>query len=152
MQVLSRQEIVKRIPRNYTLHEWMCFESESVVKHNWTDVAVHDRKILDAMRPGDTRLWIISEFGSQFLPLYCKLYEKRKQEESEYDFSAIEVIMLRFVKDDRLAEMQSKIARDGSKFYFITKGQSKYDHFVVPTDYYNVMDLVFCGKVNRFLT
>jgi hypothetical protein len=151
MQILSRQETVKRIPRNQTLHEWMCFESEEIVKHNWTDVAVHDRKILNSMRPGDTRLWIISEFGSHFLPLYCKLYEKRKQEESEYDFSAIEIFMLRYVKDNRLAAMQSKIALSSTKFYFITKTSSEYNGIVAPASYRDVMDLVFNGKVNRFL-
>ncbi len=103
------------------------------------------------MRPGDTRLWIISEFGSQFLPLYCKLYEKRKQEESEYDFSAIEILMLRYVKDGRLAAMQRKIALSSSKFYFITKTSSDYGGLVVPASYRDVMDLVFNGKINRFL-
>lgn len=129
----------------------MCFESEEVIKHNWTDVAVHDRKILNKMRPGDTRLWIISEFGSQFLPLYCKLYEKQKQEDCEYSFSTVEIYMLRFVKDGRLAEAQNKIRRKTSKFYFITKGDCNYAGLVSPASYSDVMDLVFCGKINRFL-
>ena len=100
----------------------MCYEAESVVKHNWTDVAVHDKKIINKMRPGDTRLWIISELGSNFLPMYCKLYEKYSQDESDYELSVAEVHMMRFLKNDRLGEMQSKIARATSKFYFITKG------------------------------
>lgn len=151
MQIISRQESVKRNLRNHTLHEWMCFESESVVLHNWTDVAVHDKKILNSMRPGDTRLWMIHEFGSLFLPMYCKLYEKRKQEESEYDFSSVEVHLLRLAKDDRLGSAQSKILRATGKFYFITKGHGEYDYSVVPADFCSVMDLVFCGKASQFL-
>ena len=151
MQIISRQESVKRNLRNLTLHEFMCYEAESVVKHNWTDVAVHDKKIINKMRPGDTRLWIISEMGSNFLPLYCKLYEKYKQEESEYDLSVVEVHMMRFLKNDRLGEMQSKIARATSKFYFITKGFGKYDYSVTPASFGSVLDFVFSGKANQFL-
>jgi len=151
MQIISRQEPVKRILRNKTLHEWMCFEAEDVVRHNWTDVAIHDRKILNKMREGDTRLWMINELGSLFLPMYCKLYEKRKQEESEYDFSSVEIHMLRLMKDDRLASVQNKIIRETARFYFITKGSGDYDYSVAPTDFHGVMDLVFCGKASRYL-
>lgn len=151
MQIISRQENVKRNLRNLMLHEFMCYEAESVVKHNWTDVAVHDKKIINKMRPGDTRLWIISEMGSNFPPMYCKLYEKRRQEESEYDLSVVEVHMMRFLRNDRLGEMQSKIARATSKFYFITKGSGEYDYSVTPAAFDDVLDLVFNGKATQFL-
>lgn len=151
MQIISRQEGVKRNLRNLTLHEWMCYEAESVVKHNFCDIAVHDKKLLNKMRPGDTRLWIISEFGSHFLPMYCKLYEKYRQEESEYELSVAEVHMMRFLKNDRLGEIQSKIARATSKFYFITKGFGRYDYSVTSASFGIVLDLVFNGKANQFL-
>jgi hypothetical protein len=150
-QIISRQEPVKRVLRNKTLHEWMCFEAEDVILHNWTDVAVHDKKILGRMRPGETRLWMISELGSLFLPMYCKLYEKQKQEESEYDFSSVEIHMLRLVKDDRLGAAQNKITRKTARFYFITKGACEYDYSIVATDFRSVMDLVFCGKASQFI-
>ena len=129
----------------------MCYEAENVVKHNWVDIAVHDKKIINKMRPGDTRLWIISELGSNFLPLYCKLYEKHRQEESEYELSVAEVHMMRFLRGDRLGEIQSKIARATSKFYFITKGFGGYDYSVTPATFGSVLDMVFCGKANQFL-
>jgi len=151
MQFISRQESVKRNLRNLTLHEWMCYEAENVVKHNWVDIAVHDKEIINKMRPGDTRLWIISELGSNFLPLYCKLYEKHRQEESEYELSVAEVHMMRFLRGDRLGEIQSKIARATSKFYFITKGFGGYDYSVTPATFGSVLDMVFCGKANQFL-
>jgi hypothetical protein len=150
-QIISRQEPVKRNLRNHTLYEWMIFEAENIVRHNWSDVAVHDQKLLNKMRPGDTRLWIISEFGSHFLPMYCKLYEKQKQEESEYTFSSVEVHLMRFVKDDRLGQMQSKLLRASSKFYFITKGYGLYDSVITPSDFRSVMDLVFCGNASHII-
>jgi hypothetical protein len=151
MQIISRQETVKKNLRNHTIHEWMCFESESIVKHNWTDIAVHDRKILAKMRPGETRLWIISEMGSTFLPMYCKLYEKQRQEECEYVFSSAEIYMLRFLRDDRLGALLSKAAKASSKFYFITKGDGCYDGIVTSATFDAVLDIVFCGKANQFL-
>ena len=150
-QIISRQEPAKRVPRNKTLHEWMCFEAEDIVRHNWTDISCHDRKILDKMRPGDTRLWMIHELGSLFLPMYCKLYEKRKQEESEYEFSSVEIHMLRLMKDDRLASVQNKIIRDTARFYFIRKGSGDYDYDITPSDFRSVVDFVFCGKASAYL-
>ena len=150
-QIISRQETCKVAFKRQTLHEWMCFEAENVVKHNWTDVAIHDKKILDKMRPGETRLWIIYELGSVFLPMYCKLTENHEPNGLNYAFSAVEVHMLRFAKEDSLGSIQSKIARDSSRFYFITKGHDWSGHTITPSDYKFVMDLVFCGKANLFL-
>lgn len=151
MQIISRQEKVKSNFRNCTLHEWMCFESENIVKHNWTDIAVHDRKILNKMRPGDTRLWIISEVGSNFLPMYCKLFEKERQEESEYDLSLVEIHMLRFLKEDNFSKVYNKVMRNSFKFYFITKGDCDYNYSVVETTFDDVVNLAFCGKANFLL-
>jgi hypothetical protein len=151
MQLISLQEKLKQVFHKQTLHEWMCFESEDTVKHNWTDVAVHDRKIVNKMRHGETRLWIISEFGSQFLPMYCKLGEKKLQESRSYVFSSVEIHMLRFMKETNFGKLQAKALRASSKFYFITKGSSEYNYIVAPTDFRAVMDLVFCGSANQFL-
>lgn len=151
MQIISRQETVNIALKNKTLHQWMCFEAENIIKHSWCDVAVHDKRKLDKMRAGETRLWIISELGSSFLPMYCRLNEKHKQEECEYSFSSVEVHMMRFMKDDRLGSAQSKLARSMSKFYFITKGDSDYNYSVTATTFEEVADLVFCGKANHLL-
>lgn len=150
-QILSRQEPVKRLPRNKTLHEWMCFEAEDIIKNNWSDVAVHDRKLLGKMRPGDTRLWMIHEFGSLFLPCYCKLYEKRKQEEEEYVFSSLEINMMRLIRADELGNLQSKIMRKSARFYFITKGFGDYDGLITPSDFRSVANLVFRGKISPYI-
>lgn len=150
-QIISRQETCKIAFKKQTLHEWMCFEAENVVKYNWSDIAVHDKKILDKMLPGETRLWIISELGSIFLPMYCKLTERYVLNDLNYVFSAVEVHMLRFAKEDSLGSVVGKIARSSSNFYFIAKGNSLYDYTIVPSSFSDAMDLVFCGKANLFL-
>jgi hypothetical protein len=151
MQILTRQQAVKRNLRNLTLCEWMCYEAENVVKHNSTDVSVWDRKLVNRSRPGDVRLWWIHEFGSQFLPMYCKLYEKERMEEGEYELTAVEVNLMRMFKHDRLGEIQRKIILGSSKFFFIIKGDGDFDYCVIPITFEEVVDLVFNGKANQFL-
>lgn len=150
-QLISRQESVKRLPRNFTLHEYLCFEAEDVIKSSWTDVAVHDKKIIAKMRPGETRLFCVHEFGSQLLPLYCRLSEKYKQEEAEYEFSAVEIFMLKLMRDDDLYRRQNQIMRKSARFYFVTVGASDYDYVVAPTSFAEAVDLVFCGKASAYL-
>lgn len=152
MQLISQQETCKRSFRNQTLHEWMCFESENIVKYNWTDVAIHDRKIIDEMRPGDTRLWVIWELGSLFLPMYCKLSQKAQLEEN-YKLTSVEIYMLRAFKEDQFAKAQTRLLLDAKatcRYYFITKGSDDYSSVISPATFNSVMDLVFCGKANLF--
>lgn len=148
--IISRQEIVKRDPRKKNLHEWMCFAAEDVVKHNWTDVAIHDKKILEKMRPGETRLWAIYELGSAFLPMYCKNSENRHLDAAPHEFAAVEVFMMRFFKEHEIGQVEASF-RKSTKFYFITKGFSEYDYLVTPSTLSDVVDLVFCGTANHLL-
>lgn len=127
----------------------MLYEAEDVVKYNSTDVSIWDRKLMNRTRSGETRLWWIHELGSQCLPMYCRLNEKQKQEDEDYFLSSVEAILLRFAKDDRLSEMQTKILLSTSQFYFITKGCGDYDYSVTRADFRDVMDLVFCGKYTQ---
>ena len=149
--IISRQEIVKRDPRKKNLHEWMCFAAEDVVKHNWTDVAIHDKKILEKMRPGETRLWAIYELGSAFLPMYCKNSENRHSDATPHEFAAVEVFMMRFFKEHEIGQVEASF-RKSTKFYFITKGFSEYDYLVAPSTLSDVVDLVFCGNANYLLS
>ena len=142
MQPTSQQETCKIVSCNPILHEWMCFESENTVRHNWTDVAIHDRRIIDEMQPGDTRLWVIWELGSLFLPMYCKLSEK-PQLKKNYKLTSVEIHVLRSLREDQFATTQCK-------YYFITKGANDCDSLICPTTFHSVVDLVFCGKTNLF--
>lgn len=150
LTIISRQETVKRDLRKKDLHQWMCFEAESIVRHNWTDIAVHDRRIIEKMRPGETRLWAIYELGSAFLPMYCKNSENTFSCERQQEVSAVEIFMMRFFKQDEIGQLE-KTFRDSTKFYFVTKGSSNYDYLVAPSTIADVVDLVFCGKGNSFL-
>ena len=55
------------------------------------------------------------------------------------------------MKEGPFSDIQSQIARNTSRFYFVTKGYGNYDYSVTPVSFRAVMDLVFCGKANSFL-
>lgn len=148
--IISRQETVKRDPRKKNLHEWMCFTAENTVRHNWTDISCHDKKILEKMRPGETRLWAIYELGSAFLPMYCRTYENSHSNATQHEFAAVEVFMMRFFKEHEIGQVEASF-RKSTKFYFITKGFSEYDYLVTPSNLSDVVDLVFCGSANHLL-
>lgn len=149
--LVSFQEQIKIEPRNKTLHEQMCFIADEVVRYNFSDVAVHDARILKRMKQGETRLWIISELGSQFLPMYCKLNEANRQQEKEYCLSAVEVTVARLLRDDPFDRARQKQFLDTAQFYLVTKGAGMYDGSVDPIDFLDIIDLVYSGKANHLV-
>ena len=150
-QIISRQETCKVALKKQTLHEFLIYEAENVVRHNWSDVAIHDKRIVEKMFPGETRLWIVWELGSLMPAMYCKLTEKESMTKTDHCFSAVECYMMRYMREGDFSDIQSQIARNTSKFYFVTKGYGNYDYSVVPASFRTVMDLVFCGRANSFL-
>lgn len=148
---VSFQEQIKIDPRDKTLHEQMCFIADEVVRYNFSDIAVHDARILRRMRQGETRLWMISELGSQFLPMYCKLNEWRKQEEKEYCLSAVEVTVARLLRNDPFDKARSKQFLDTAQFYLVTKGADMHGGSIAPIDFRDIVDLVYSGNANSLV-
>jgi hypothetical protein len=138
----SFQETIKIEPRNKTLHEQMCFIADEVVRHNFSDVAVHDARILRRMKRGEVRLWIVSELGSQFLPMYCRLTEVARQGDYEYVLSAVEVTIMRLLQSDPLSMARQKQFFDTARFYFVTKGVGACDGSIESASFCDVVNLV----------
>lgn len=123
----------------------MCFIADDVVRYNFSDVAVHDSRILRKMLAGEVRLWIINELGSQLLPLYCRLKEFYSQEVLEYQLSAAEVAIARMLRIDELAKAENRTVRVDSQFYLVTKGCNEWDGTIVPVKFADVVNLVLVG-------
>lgn len=70
---MERQQLIGK-----TLHEKMMLEAESIIQHNWTDVAIHDKMKLKSIPVGSYCYWIVGEMGSYLTPAYCKLSERSK--------------------------------------------------------------------------
>ena len=146
--LFSFQEQVKIDPRNKTLHEQMCFIADDVVRYNFSDVAVHDARILKRMNEGETRLWIISELGSQFLPMYCKLGEAKKQQEKEYALSSVEIAIARLLNPDSFERLRSRQFLSTAQFYFVTKESKMRKGAIVPIDFKDVVGFVYMGEAD----
>ena len=112
--------------------------------------AIHDKKILEKMRPGETRLWAVYELGSAFLPMYCRMRENLHKDATQHEFSAVEVFMMRFFKEHEIGQVEASF-RKHTKFYFITKGTCDDDYLAIPSTLSSVVDLVFCGSANYLL-
>lgn len=149
--LISFQEKIKIEPRDKTLHERMCFIADEVVRYNFSDVAVHDARILRRMKQGEVRLWVISELGSQFLPMYCKLTERRQQEDKEYVFSAVELTVARLLRDEPFDRARQKQFLDTAQFYFVVKGADVYGGIIDPVDFGDIVDLV-CHQSDHILS
>lgn len=141
--LVSYQETAKVLPRNQTLHEQMCFIADDVVRYNFSDVAVHDARILRKMQTREVRLWIIHELGSQFLPLSCKVNEWRAQTKKDLYLCSAEVAIARLLRTDELQKVQNKTVLDSANYYLVAKGDDARSGTITPIGFGDVVRLVF---------
>jgi hypothetical protein len=149
--LVSFQETAKVLPRKQTLHEQMCFIADDVVRYNFSDVAVHDFRIIKKMIPGEARLWIIHEFGSQLLPLCCKINEWREQGKDDRYLSSVEVNITRMLRTDELQKAQNKVIFDSAKYFIVAKGSDSRTGTITPVSFGDVVHLVFSGKADHLV-
>jgi hypothetical protein len=145
--LVSFQETAKVLPRNQTLHEQMCFIADDVIRYNFSDVAVHDARILKKMQAGEARLWIIHELGSQLLPMSCKVNQWRDQIKKDLFLCSLEVVIARLLRNDEFQKAQNKAILDSSKYFIILKGADRLSGSITPIKFEEVVDLVFNKKV-----
>jgi hypothetical protein len=150
LNLVSHQESVKVAPEQtekQTLHEQMCFIADRIVRYNLSDVAVHDARKLKKMRCGEYRLWIVTEFGSQFLPLSCKMSEWKNQELNDYYLSAVHVVIARFLTThDGWQQAQNRILFSSAEFYLVGKGADVFSGTIEPMSFPDVVRFVFFGQ------
>jgi hypothetical protein len=146
LQIISHQEQVKVAPaanEKQTLHERMCFMADDTVRHNLSDVAVHDARILKKMCCGEVRLWIVTEFGTHFLPMSCKVGEWKKQESKDYVFSSAEVMIARLLRIDLDGAILNKSLFASAKFYMVAKGYDSFSGSITPISFADLTSLIF---------
>jgi hypothetical protein len=146
LNLISHQEKTKTAPESgdkQTLHERMCFIADNIVKYNFSDVAVHDARILKKMRCGEYRLWVVTEFGSHFLPLNCKMSEYKKQQENDYFLSAVHVTIAKMLRHDVCQQAQNRILFRSAEFYLVGKGANVFSGTIEPMSFPDVVRFVF---------
>lgn len=135
-----------------TLHERMIYSVEDFIQHNWSDVAIHDKKRIDAAGPGEAYAWIVSKFGSYLTPLFSRLSEKDDSDEEV--FAPIQVLFFRWLKQQPFEENKiycQGYAPEYSKCFIVVKGGNDYTGAVHPVGYRELMDFVLLNLPQKYL-
>ena len=136
-----------------TLHEEMIYCIEDFVQHNWSDIAIHDKRRIDAAAPGEAYAWIVSRFGSYLTPLFSRLSDEHDSEHEE--FAPIQILFFRWLNQKPLEKNQAycqSYAPQHSKCFVIVKGHGNYDGAIHPVDYRELMDLVLLDLPQKYLS
>lgn len=127
----------------------MIVEAELILRHNWSDVAIHDRNKLADVPVGHYCAWIVGEFGSYLSPLYCSIDDKKRWEKDA--FAPIQILFMRWLnKENPLFESSDYLFRIGphtQNCYIIVKTDSDWGGTITPVDYLDFVDLCFCGRL-----
>lgn len=147
-KIITTQQAAKVVPRSQTLFERMCYLAEDILLHNWTDVAVHDRRILDNTKPGEFRLWIVTEVGTLFPPMFCRLHQEYRSHASGcLRMSAVEVHLMRLAGSPAGGMLSQKfydsIKNTPKKFFLIGKGVDDWSGSIEPIGLSDIMDFAF---------
>jgi hypothetical protein len=145
--IITKQQAVKMVPRRQTLFEKMCFQAEDIVRYNWTDVAVHDRKILENTKPRERRLWIVTELGTMFPPMFCRTHEEHRCYQRGYTpMSAMEVLLMKMARGhgEKLpCETGTEAIKRSASYFIVCKGSDDWSGSIEPIDFCDIMALAF---------
>lgn len=130
----------ERVQRNLglTLHDRMMQEAEHFVQHFWTDVAKHDKIVLDSMLDNSVALWVVRTTGSYLCPLYTDIDQHHAENKDRFILAEHIVLRIR-------AQLvnQSEKFKECYRFYLVWKGCDPYDGTIVSISLADVFDLVF---------
>jgi len=148
--IATFQQLEKLRPKlNYkSLHDQMIAEAELTVRHNWSDIAIHDRNRLRNIPIGHYCAWIVSELGSYLTPLWCSISERAKWEASP--IAPIQVLSARWVnEDDPLTKNKGYLFNSGPYYqrcYLIRKTDDTGGGDIVPIAFDDLVDLCLLGN------
>lgn len=129
-------ELARVVRPARSLHERMLIEAESVVRHNWTDVAIHDKDRLRVTPVNHALAWMIGETGSHLTPLYCKLSDKGKWQTSPLASLAPIQIYITALHEQMLLLKGAKLAKfQRRQAYIIIKRDSPPGGEIIPVDF-----------------
>lgn len=145
---LHQLENTRRKRPYQSLHDKMIAEAELVVRYNWSDIAIHDRKKLKKAPVGHLFAWVIGEFGSYFTPLFCSVDDKAKWAASP--IAPIQILCMRWIqKENPLTENKVYLHHVGpfyQKCFLICKTDNDGAGTITPIEFADLMDLCLNGK------
>lgn len=126
----------------------MIAEAELTVRHNWSDVAIHDRNKLRDTPIGHYCAWVVGELGTYLTPLWCNLSQKAKWEASP--IAPIQVLCMRWIDDSNpLTENRGYLYSSGPYYqscYLICKTDDIGGGDIIPIAFDDLMDLCLLGN------
>jgi hypothetical protein len=105
----------RQIEEHNSLITRMMKEAEPIVKHYWTDVCIHDKRVLNSMEPNSSAVWVIYEMGSFLCPLYSSI---------DFCEPILPTICYLIAADTKTNDILGRLS--DYHFYFLTKGINCY--------------------------
>jgi len=124
-----------------TLHERMMIEAETQIQHNWTDVAIHDKRKLRTVSVDHACIWVVKSEGSALLPTYCKLSERKKW---QADGPVCQLVAFVSRCQDFFLKFRSNYDPRQDSYYIIVKRHGV-DGDIIPVSFDEVASLIFSG-------
>lgn len=123
------------------MHERMMAEAEPIVKYNWLDVALHDKRKLDKASTGCVFAWILSELGSTMIPMYCMADEKQIIEGTGHKYltSRINTFIISIDKNE-------VFGLENYSFYLVVKGDTPDAGDIIPVDLVSFVEFTAHGR------
>ena len=119
----------------------MMVEAEPVLRHNWLDVALHDKMKIDAAPYDHVYIWIVTEVGSHLIPMYCETKEKLKIEGTQYNYVGHPIYS--FVTRNNTTPLCNL---PDHSYYFVVKRRTPDGGDIIPIDLDSFIDLVSIGR------
>lgn len=148
-QAVSLHQFEKMRPKKYSLlHDKMIAEAELIVRHNWSDIAIHDGRKLRSIPENHFCAWVIGEFGSYLTPLYCDLDQRAKWEASP--LAPIQILCMRWLQKENPLTSNSRYMNEVGPFYqkcfLLRKNDCLGGGDLIPITFSDLMDLSLNGK------
>lgn len=150
--MLTHHELEKRTIAPRSLHEKMMIEAEPIIRHNWTDVAIHDKNKLKQVPVGHYCAWIVGEMGSYLTPLFCKLSDRNKWCASpSATIAPIQVLVVRWhaqvsMFGNNIAWVERHDPTKDKNCFLVIKTDFNGGGEIIPVSYVELAELATCGK------
>lgn len=130
-----------------SLIDQMMIEAESLLRYNWTDVAIHDKKKIASAPVHQAFLWIVrtEEQATTLLPLSAKISDKELcDNENGESLCPLHAFLLRC--QAMFINFRQRYRVSANNCYIVIKGP-KSSGTIEPIEFEHVVDLISAGQL-----
>jgi hypothetical protein len=119
----------------------MMVEAEPIVRHNWLDIALHDKIKIEEASYDHVYVWVVTEIGSHLIPLYCELKQKQKIEGTQYTY--ISSCIYDFVTSNNLTRF---CRLSDHSYYLVVKKRTLNGGDIIPVELKPFIEFISYGR------